>query len=103
MCNVQWTSPLELHGIGQYAADAYYMFCRGDWRSIHPADKDLAKYRAFLEETNGEGMGLQHEPAPILAAPSAEAAAQQPQAARPPAHAMTSPAINKQTDGTATQ
>ena len=80
---VQWTSPLELHGIGQYAADAYFMFCRGDWRDIHPADKDLLKYRAFLEETDGEGMGLQHEPAPILAAPSAEAAAQQPQSAAP--------------------
>ena len=59
------------------------MFCRGDWRDIHPTDKDLAKYRAFLEETNGEGMGLQHEQPPILAAPSAEAAAEQPLAAGP--------------------
>ncbi len=63
------------------------MFCRGDWRDIHPADKDLAKYRAFLEETNGEGMGLQHELPPILAASSAEAAAVQPQAADPAAEA----------------
>jgi len=24
----QWTCPTELYGIGKYAADAYYMFCR---------------------------------------------------------------------------
>ena len=59
---VQWTSPLQLHGIGQYAADAYWMFCRGQWRQVDPADKDLRKYHDWLTETDGQGSGLQREP-----------------------------------------
>lgn len=26
---MQWKDPKELHGVGQYAADAYNIFCRG--------------------------------------------------------------------------
>ncbi len=26
---VQWQDPAELYGIGKYASDAYWMFCRG--------------------------------------------------------------------------
>ena len=58
----QWTSPLQLHGIGQYAADAYFMFCRGQWEQVDPADKDLRKYHQWLRETGGQGSGLQREP-----------------------------------------
>lgn len=61
---VQWTDPKELHGVGQYAADAYNIFCRGDWRSVSPADKDLLKYHQWLTETNGEGVGLLRETEP---------------------------------------
>eukprot|EP00967_Tisochrysis_lutea_P149712 scaffold288368_cov21-Tisochrysis_lutea.AAC.1 len=56
---LQWTDPQELHGIGQYAADAYWMFCRGRWQQVDPADKDLRRYRDWLQQTGGEGAGLQ--------------------------------------------
>ena len=52
---------MQLHGIGQYATDAYFMFCRGDWRKVQPLDKDLLKYHAWLEGTDGHGSGLQRE------------------------------------------
>jgi methyl-CpG-binding domain protein 4 len=55
----EWTDPQELHGIGQYAADAYYIFCRGEWRDrAKPADKDLLKYFLWLQQTDGLGTGL---------------------------------------------
>ncbi|GAB4822354.1 hypothetical protein N2152v2_009400 [Parachlorella kessleri] len=54
----QWRDPQELHGIGKYAADAYYMFCRGRWHDVAPEDKDLLKYRQWLESTQGLGSGL---------------------------------------------
>ena len=44
--------------MGQYGADAYFMFCRGAWRALAPADKDLARYHAWLTATGGEGTGL---------------------------------------------
>lgn len=47
----QWTDPRELHGMGQYAADAYFMFCRGQWQQLQPEDKDLKRYHVFLAET----------------------------------------------------
>ena len=55
---------MELHGIGQYAADAYFMFCRGDWREVQPADKDLLKYSKWLHETDGLGNGLERDKIP---------------------------------------
>ena len=58
---MQWTSPLQLHGIGQYAADAYFMFCRGQWQQVTPADKDLRAYHEWLVQTGGQGSGLQRE------------------------------------------
>jgi hypothetical protein len=58
---VQWTDPKDLHGVGQYGSDAYRIFCRGDWRDVNPADKDLAKYHAWLVATNGEGTGLERD------------------------------------------
>lgn len=50
---LQWTDPMELHGIGQYGSDAYWMFCRGRWRETEPADKDLRRYREWLMTTGG--------------------------------------------------
>ena len=90
---LQWTSPVQLHGVGQYGADAYFMFCRGQWQQaskqimpieplalqlwivahcqqqralilqVTPADKDLLKYHNWLVETGGQGTGLQRETA----------------------------------------
>ena len=54
----QWRTPTELHGVGRYGADAYFMFCRGAWRAVAPEDKDLARYHAWLLGTGGEGTGL---------------------------------------------
>lgn len=69
--HVPWTDPQELHGIGQYAADAYWMFCRGRWQQVDPADKDLRRYRDWLQQTGGEGAGLQRESlSEVLAAPA---------------------------------
>lgn len=56
---LQWTCPTQLHGIGRYAADAYYIFCRGKWREVEPDDKDLRRYRDWLAGTGGAGAGLQ--------------------------------------------
>lgn len=59
---LQWTEPQQLHGIGQYAADAYYIFCRGKWKERGPpTDKDLLGYYKFLKETNGQGKGFDRE------------------------------------------
>lgn len=60
----QWSNPLDLHGIGQYGADAYFIFCRGNWREVQPADKDLLKYHRWLDETDGLGSGLERDAAP---------------------------------------
>ncbi|MEW5306497.1 MAG: hypothetical protein WDW36_008956 [Sanguina aurantia] len=59
--HTQWTCPKQLHGIGQYAADAYNMFCRGQWQGPAPADKDLRRYHEWLVSTGGLGSGLQRE------------------------------------------
>ena len=64
----QWTNPVELHGVGQYAADAYNIFCRGDWRSVSPKDKDLLRYHHWLTETGGEGSGLTRDAVPASGA-----------------------------------
>jgi methyl-CpG-binding domain protein 4 len=54
----QWRDPKELFNLGQYAADAYFIFCRGMWRDVYPEDKDLKRYRDWLESTAGLGSGL---------------------------------------------
>ncbi|GFR53053.1 hypothetical protein Agub_g15755 [Astrephomene gubernaculifera] len=47
----QWSCPSQLHGVGSYAADAYHIFCRGRWRQVQPADKDLRRYCEWLAAT----------------------------------------------------
>lgn len=54
----EWSSPVELYGIGKYASDAYQIFCRGLWKSVDPEDKDLCRYVDWLRETDGLGTGL---------------------------------------------
>lgn len=71
---------MQLHGIGKYAADAYYMFCRGAWQGVQPDDKDLKQYHQWLTSTGGLGLGLQARGVPQGAVAAAETA----QAAGPP-------------------
>lgn len=62
----EWLNPQELHGVGKYGADAYFMFCRHDtWRLLQPTDKDLVRYWLFLKDTDGEGMGLTRDLVPV--------------------------------------
>jgi adenine-specific DNA glycosylase len=51
-----------LYGVGEYAEDAYDVFILGAWRGLQPRDKDLARYVAFLEETDGLGVGFVASP-----------------------------------------
>jgi len=53
--NKQWRDPKELYNLGQYASDAYFIFCRGKWRDVYPEDKDLKRYKEWLETTGGLG------------------------------------------------
>jgi len=65
--HLQWLDPIELHGIGQYASDAYFMFCRGNWQDVDPSDKDLLRYQQWLHSTGGEGNGLERDVLPHAA------------------------------------
>ncbi len=65
----QWSDPRELHGIGQYGADAYLLFCRGRWLEVQPADKDLRRYHEWLRSTGGLGQGLERESLEAVLAP----------------------------------
>lgn len=63
-----WRDPAALPGVGQYAADAYWIFIAGQWEAYAasrggaaPADKDLRRYVEFLEATGGKGAGFERE------------------------------------------
>ncbi|KAK6923618.1 hypothetical protein RJ641_009818 [Dillenia turbinata] len=43
-----WTHVTQLHGVGKYAADAYAIFCTGQWNRVRPMDHMLEKYWEFL-------------------------------------------------------
>ena len=69
-----WRDPAELHGIGKYAADAYQIFCRGAWREVASEDKDLLRYKEWLEGTGGLGSGLtRHRTVEAAAVPTGNA------------------------------
>jgi len=59
-----WTHVGELCGCGKYACDAYSLFISGEWRLVEPQDKELVKYKQFLLETGGMGLGLTRETLP---------------------------------------
>ena len=59
-----WRVVTELAGCGKYASDAYALFVSGDWRGLKPEDKELSKYFAFLQDTDGRGRGLTRDPPP---------------------------------------
>ncbi|KAK3212760.1 hypothetical protein Dsin_017466 [Dipteronia sinensis] len=44
-----WTHVTQLHGIGKYAADAYAIFCTGNWEQVHPKDHKLTNYWDLLK------------------------------------------------------
>ncbi|KAJ9546287.1 hypothetical protein OSB04_018830 [Centaurea solstitialis] len=54
----EWTHVTKLYGVGnvyvvyvcRYAADAYAIFCTGQWKRVRPLDHMLNKYWAFLHE-----------------------------------------------------
>lgn len=41
--------PKQLPGCGKYAADAFAIFCQGQWRDVHVQDHMLSKYHAWLK------------------------------------------------------
>ncbi|KAL1193764.1 Methyl-CpG-binding domain protein 4-like protein [Cardamine amara subsp. amara] len=43
-----WTHVTQLHGVGKYAADAYAIFCNGNWDQVKPDDHMLNYYWEFL-------------------------------------------------------
>jgi len=53
-----WKYPLELHGIGKYANDAYRMFCLGEWKDLKPEDKELKRYLSWLKSFTPLGLSL---------------------------------------------
>lgn len=62
--DLDWRNPQELYMCGRYASDAYFIFCRGQWRDMEedpPRDKDLKRYWDFLVATEGQGSGLERE------------------------------------------
>lgn len=48
--NKEWNEPIELHGIGKYANDAWKIFIVGNWQSVEPQDHALNKYHNWLKE-----------------------------------------------------
>ncbi|KAH6786160.1 hypothetical protein C2S51_038615 [Perilla frutescens var. frutescens] len=46
--NESWTHVTNLIGVGKYAADAYAIFCTGNWEKVTPIDHKLVKYWKFL-------------------------------------------------------
>lgn len=48
--NKDWKDdPKSLYGIGEYASDAYQIFCAGNWKSVTPKDHALNDYHDFLK------------------------------------------------------
>ena len=41
----------RFYGIGNYATDAYRIFCLGEWQSVKPKDGALVNYHNFLKST----------------------------------------------------
>lgn len=60
-----WAAVTDLPGVGRYAADAYALFCSGEWRGrAAPQDRELRRYAQWLEHTDGLGAGLERDAPP---------------------------------------
>uniref|UniRef100_A0A7N2N7M6 Uncharacterized protein n=1 Tax=Quercus lobata TaxID=97700 RepID=A0A7N2N7M6_QUELO len=53
-----WTHVTQLHGVGKYAADAYPIFCTGQWDQVRPNDHMLNHYWKFLKDREKERTDL---------------------------------------------
>ncbi|CAK7328815.1 unnamed protein product [Dovyalis caffra] len=58
-----WTHVTYLPGVGKYAADAYAIFCTGNWHRVVPNDHKLNEYweflwREFVRKALGDGKGV---------------------------------------------
>ncbi|KAK2646825.1 hypothetical protein Ddye_022020 [Dipteronia dyeriana] len=49
-----WTHVTQLHGIGKYAADAYAIFCTGNWEQVLPKDHKLTNYWDLLKSKGSD-------------------------------------------------
>ena len=47
----EWVEPEELPGVGKYGADAFRIFCRGEWERVQPSDHALNWYHEWLQST----------------------------------------------------
>lgn len=46
-----WSDVGELHGVGKYARDAYWIFVLGRWTEVEPKDHALTAYWLWLHNT----------------------------------------------------
>ncbi|KAL4581471.1 hypothetical protein LXL04_017686 [Taraxacum kok-saghyz] len=53
----EWTHVTQLYGVGKYAADAYAIFCTGQWTRVTPKDHMLNRYWEWLHQ-NKEALQL---------------------------------------------
>ncbi|CAM9635503.1 unnamed protein product [Ascophyllum nodosum] len=58
-----WNDPKELHWIGKYAADAYSIFVKGNWRDVQPNDHALNWWVNWKRGTEATGEGAEPSPA----------------------------------------
>ncbi|XP_067683662.1 uncharacterized protein [Haliotis asinina] len=54
---VNWSYPIELHGIGKYGNDSYRIFCVNEWRQVKPNDHKLNDYHKWLWDNSAQ-LGL---------------------------------------------
>ena len=47
-------NPETLYGIGKYASDAYWIFCKGKWQDVEPKDGALVNYHNFLKKSTSK-------------------------------------------------
>ena len=48
----EWKKPEDLPGVGKYGADAFRIFCRGEWEGVQPKDHALVWYCEWLKSTS---------------------------------------------------
>ena len=61
-----WRKITDLPGVGRYAAEAYALFCTGEWEEVGGGarDKELRRYGCWLVATGGLGSGLTRDALP---------------------------------------
>ncbi|XP_046339986.2 uncharacterized protein LOC124121069 [Haliotis rufescens] len=54
---LNWSYPIELHGIGKYGNDSYRIFCVNEWKQVKPSDHKLNDYHQWLCDNSAQ-LGL---------------------------------------------